>query len=119
MTAVIIDDEVDLCLLLKSYLQKRGYNVEIAHALQDGIQKIKDFQPGIIFLDNNLPDGLGWEQAPVIAADFPDVFQYLISAYHPQVPQMPATARYVVMEKPISFADLDEKLEGIATAASE
>lgn len=107
MTALIIDDEVDLCLLIKSYLQRKGYTVFIAHDLGDGLQKISDHLPNLIFLDNNLPDGLGWQQAPAIASDFPLINQYLISANHPQVPSMPPGANYTILEKPISFADLE------------
>lgn len=111
MKALIIDDEVDLCLLIKSYLQRKGYEVTLAHSLEDGLEKAGEVQPNVLFLDNNLPDGLGWAEAPRLATLFPAMHQYLISAYHPQVPLMPQGARFSVLEKPISFADLDVELE--------
>ncbi len=107
MKALIIDDEVDLCLLLKSYLQRKGYQVSLAHSLDDGLGKIEAENPQLLFLDNNLPDGLGWVEAPGLATSFPKMHLYLISAYHPQIPPMPADAKFTILEKPISFADLD------------
>jgi DNA-binding response OmpR family regulator len=118
MKALIIDDEVDLCLLLKSYLQRKGYQVSLAHSLDEGLKKIAEHTPQLLFLDNNLPDGIGWEEAPSIAGSFPTMYQYLISAYHPQVPDMPAGAKFTVLEKPISFADLESEIMPVAPAAN-
>jgi len=110
MKALIIDDEVDLCLLLKSYLQRKGFQVSIAHTLSDGLHKLAENNPQILFLDNNLPDGLGWVEAPQIADSHPSIHQFLISAYHPQIPQMPINSRFTVLEKPISFSDLEGEI---------
>lgn len=60
--AVIIDDEIDTCLLLGMVLKRFGIISLRAHTLEDGLQKATDEQPNIIFLDNNLPDGIGIEQ---------------------------------------------------------
>lgn len=60
--AVIIDDELDTCLLLGMALKKFGITSFRAHTLADGLQKVSDEQPTFIFLDNNLPDGIGIEQ---------------------------------------------------------
>ena len=60
---LIIDDEVDLCLLLKTYLNRRNYEVYYSHTLKEGINQFKQVIPDILFLDNNLPDGIGWEEA--------------------------------------------------------
>ncbi|MFN8344623.1 MAG: response regulator [Spirosomataceae bacterium] len=60
--AVIIDDEMDTCLLLGMVLKKFGIVSLRAHTLAEGLQKAADEQPTYIFLDNNLPDGIGIEQ---------------------------------------------------------
>lgn len=104
---LIIDDEIDLCLLLKSYFLRKGYEVYLSHTLGEGISFLKTLKPDILFLDNNLPDGVGWAVAPELAADNPGMFINLISAYHPDKPDMPAGVHYKVIEKPISMADLD------------
>jgi len=114
---LIIDDETDLCLLLKSYLTRKNYEVFLSHTLQDGISALHLLHPNIIFLDNNLPDGTGWSIAPEIAAKYPDMCINMISAFHPQLPEMPPPAKYNVIEKPIKLSDLDQQLKNLEMTA--
>lgn len=108
---LIIDDEVDLCLLMKTFFnQKKMYVVELAHTLNDGLTKIDDFAPDIVFLDNNLPDGLGWDHARDILDRFPLVKLNLISAYHPNLPSVKITPNLKIWEKPISLKAIDSYL---------
>jgi DNA-binding NtrC family response regulator len=107
MKVLIIDDEIDLSLLLKSYFVRKGYEVILSHTLSDGLVALSEYKPDILFLDNNLPDGTGWDEAPSIVADFPDIKLYLVSAYHPVQPILPEHTVTRTLEKPISFSDLD------------
>ncbi len=106
---LIIDDETDLCLLLKEYFLRKSYDVIISHTLKDGKAQLSSKKPDILFLDNNLPDGTGWQDAPSFAENFPGTYIVLISAFHPSVPVMPLNAKYRVIEKPIGMADLDKQ----------
>lgn len=105
---VIIDDEVDLSLLLQSYLKKKGYHVQIAHTIAEGLEAIAANQPRLVFLDNNLPDGTGWEIAPQISREYPALFIFLISAFHPTVPILADASRYMVLEKPVTLSAIEE-----------
>ncbi len=60
-TLLIVDDEVDVCMLLRRAMLKHFQKVECAHTLTDGYAKAATFQPDVILLDNNLPDGYGLE----------------------------------------------------------
>ncbi|MEZ4900980.1 MAG: response regulator [Spirosomataceae bacterium] len=60
--AIIIDDELDTCLLVGMVLKRFGIVPLRAHTLAEGLQKTKEEQPTWIFLDNNLPDGTGIDQ---------------------------------------------------------
>jgi len=104
---MIIDDEVDLCLLMKNYLVHRQYTVHYALTLKEGIDMLDSFQPDILFLDNNLPDGIGWNKAKEIMNHHPRLSLYLMSGYQPNVPDDLPTDKFKVIQKPISFADLD------------
>ncbi len=106
---LIIDDEEDLCLLLKEYFLRKNYDVVISHTLQAGKGILKEYKPDILFLDNNLPDGIGWTEAPSFAASFPDTYIVMVSAFHPVIPVMPGNAKYRVIEKPISMSELDKQ----------
>ena len=107
MKVLIIDDETDLCLLLKGYFMRKGFEVFVSYTLESGLMQLADVSPDILFLDNNLPDGLGWLQASSLAKKMPELQFYFISAYHPPVPDMPSGTVYHVIEKPVSSADLD------------
>jgi DNA-binding response OmpR family regulator len=105
---LIIDDEIDLCLLLKSYFLRKNFEVYLSHTLEEGVSFLKSLQPNIVFLDNNLPDGTGWSVAPALAKEYPDMYINMISAFHPNRPEMPPSAKFSIIEKPISFSDLDQ-----------
>jgi DNA-binding response OmpR family regulator len=60
---IIIDDEPDLCFLLSGMLTSYGYKVTYFHTLQSGIDGAVSGRPDWVIIDNNLPDGLGWEGA--------------------------------------------------------
>lgn len=51
---LIIDDEVDLCLLLKIYLLRKGCSVFITYTIHDAFQNMKRTIPDVIILDVNL-----------------------------------------------------------------
>jgi len=110
---LIIDDETDLCLLLKGYFLRKNYEVFISHRLEDGLAMLDKVQADILFIDNNLPDGAGWEQVPGIAVLYPQLFICMVSAFHPAAPQMPVNAKYMIMEKPIRLNDLDKQFSSL------
>jgi DNA-binding NtrC family response regulator len=108
---LIIDDEVDLCLLVKNHLRKLGNTISIAHTLEDGILQLQLSKFDILLLDNNLPDGTGWSKAEYINDMFPGMNIILISAVssgHEFYQTLPFPFR--VMEKPIQLADLEKYL---------
>ena len=104
---LIIDDEKDLCLLLKSYLSKRKHEVSVAYLLKEGIAKALEIKPDVIFLDNNLPDGQGWEMADWLQTQLPRLQIILMSAFRSLPQQLENDHRVHVLEKPVSFSTLD------------
>jgi two-component system OmpR family response regulator len=104
---LIIDDEEDLCLLIKTYLSRKNCDVSTANTLSEGLKLVEQLSPDILFLDNNLPDGLGWEKAEKIIANHPAIQLHLLSAYDP--PQVNSGIQVTkVWEKPVSLKDLDK-----------
>ncbi len=80
-TILLIDDEPDICFLLKSTLTKFQYKVLFFHTLSEGLAALANYCPFLIFLDINLPDGNGLEALPLIRRDFPATEVVMISAY--------------------------------------
>ncbi len=58
-SAVVIDDDVDLCLLVKAILYPSVSKITCVHSLEVGKNILNQINPDLIFLDNNLPDGQG------------------------------------------------------------
>ena len=108
---LIVDDEVDLCMLIKNYLSKKNYEVYTAHTLYEGVQKIATLSPDVLLLDNNLPDGMGWKEAEKIHQQFPNLNITLISAYQtPRDITDKSNIAVNVLEKPISLNDIEQYL---------
>ncbi|WP_078378481.1 response regulator transcription factor [Sutcliffiella halmapala] len=59
---LIVDDESDLCYLIKTALTKEGFSeIEIAGSIKEGWDKFEAFSPNIVILDVMLPDGEGYD----------------------------------------------------------
>lgn len=101
---VIIDDEEDLCHLMKTYLSDLNYDVFLAYTLGSGLNLMSEVSPDIVFIDNNLPDGLGWEKMNYLMENYPNCKINLISAYRSKAPEeLPKTRSIQILEKPLSL----------------
>ncbi len=106
-TVLVIDDETDFYLLIKDYLGQRDYQVFSASSLSEGTRMLDERPYDVLLLDNNLPDGFGWKQAPEIQKRFPKMRITLISAYESIF--LVTTLEGVpfrIMEKPVSLETL-------------
>ncbi len=110
-TVLVIDDEVDFCLLVKNYLANRNYDVYTAHTLSKGLQLLDEKKPDVLLIDNNLPDGFGWKEAPGIQKKFPDLKITLISAFESAflVTDTGGVA-FRVLEKPVTLSNIEKYL---------
>lgn len=64
---LIVDDENDLCQLMKTTLHKEGFTmVETAGSVQEGWKHFQEFSPNLAILDVMLPDGEGYDLCRMI-----------------------------------------------------
>lgn len=105
---LIVDDEIDNCLLMQSYFEQKNYNVFIAFTLKEGLNLMHAIKPDIIFLDNNLPDGEGWKYTDEIRAALPDVKINLVSGYKQPSDFIKNKDGIRLLEKPLSLDLLDK-----------
>ncbi|GEM_PF-457642 len=64
-----IDDDPAVRSLLKRFLTKLGYQVELAESGEEGLRMVKNFLPDIIILDVMMPRMDGWEVLTHLRAD--------------------------------------------------
>jgi DNA-binding response OmpR family regulator len=108
---LVIDDEIEVCMLLSNYLVKKQREVEYATTLKEGIEIFQRSKPGIIILDNNLPDGYGIDNIGLFRELNPEVLVILISARSDLKEDAIEKGADSFMEKPISFSLLNSFLE--------
>ncbi|MBR5152972.1 MAG: response regulator transcription factor [Clostridia bacterium] len=60
-TVLIVDDEVNICELVRLYVEKEGYHAIIANDGQQAIDMFKKHAPDLILLDIMLPVKDGWQ----------------------------------------------------------
>ena len=78
---LIIDDEGDVCYLLSKLLKQREFSLEQVNTLAQAQIILKEETPNIIFLDYNLPDGLGINFVDYVRENYPQTKIIMISAH--------------------------------------
>ncbi|MBQ7522823.1 MAG: response regulator transcription factor [Clostridia bacterium] len=58
---LIVDDDTNICELLRLYVEKEGYDTVIAHTGTQAIRKFEQENPDMILLDIMLPELDGWQ----------------------------------------------------------
>ena len=58
---LVVDDDTNICELLRLYLEKEGYTVSIANDGMSALQTFNRVQPDITLLDIMLPQLDGWQ----------------------------------------------------------
>ncbi len=90
LKAIIIDDETPAREVLSSLLTRYFPEIEIvaeANNLEDGVQKIKELSPNVVFLDVQMPKYAGYEISNFLSnIDFSIIFvtaydQYALKAF--------------------------------------
>lgn len=105
---LIVDDETDFCLIMKNFFTKKGYDVSLAFTLKEGLAKLQESSPHILFMDNNLPDGNGWDAVEKIVEKIPQIRTFLVSAHRNRSSYSGNDQNIVIWEKPISLSTLNE-----------
>lgn len=109
---VIIDDEEDLCRLMERYFLELNHDVFLANTLGSGLSLMNEVSPDVVFIDNNLPDGLGWEKMSYLMEHFPRCKINLISAFEYLPPDLKDHENNGVniLEKPLRLNTLKDYL---------
>jgi two-component system response regulator HydG len=78
---LIIDDDQDICLLLKKYLQKKGFETFVAENGKQGESWLKKNKADLVLCDFKLPDYTGLEMLEKIKIINPLIQVVIITGY--------------------------------------
>jgi len=78
---LIIDDEIDICLLLKRYLTKKGYDTEYATDGSKGLDLLDSFKPDLVLSDFRLGKMDGAVMLTLIKEKYPNIPVIIMTGY--------------------------------------
>lgn len=81
LKVLIIDDELDICYLLSGILRQKKLRTSYVNTLSDAEVALKNDPPGLLFLDNHLPDGFGLDFIHHVKTNYPDTKIIMITAH--------------------------------------
>ncbi|MCI8386693.1 MAG: response regulator transcription factor [Acutalibacter sp.] len=58
---LIVDDDTNICELLRLYIEKEGFTAELAQDGENALKKFESFAPDLVLLDIMLPGLDGWQ----------------------------------------------------------
>lgn len=86
-----IEDDENIAITVKEYLNQKGYAVSIFETLESGRKALEHHIPNIVLIDWNMPDGKGnsfcrwirsrWKELPVIFLTVRDDTRDIISGF--------------------------------------
>ena len=110
---LIVDDESQICELIKVFLNSRGYEVETALSGAGALEKFDDFLPQAVLLDIRMPKLSGIEVLRRIKDKAPQTKVIILSAFGDSqtVQKSLALGASGYIQKPIELELLLEALE--------
>ena len=78
---LVVDDEENIRLVLKTLLRRHGYEVEVAAGGQEALQKIDTFGPDVVLTDVRMPKVGGMDLLAVLRAKNNPATVIVMSAY--------------------------------------
>ncbi len=113
VSALIVDDEIDICFLLSGILKNSNLDCRCVNSLAEAKKALAHFTPNILIIDNHLPDGLGLNFIRQVKENYPSVRIIMITA-HDTYPDKQAALKEGVdsfIGKPFSRATISSTVD--------
>jgi DNA-binding response OmpR family regulator len=111
MTRVlVVDDELDICLMVSNHLQKLQFETQYALSVKDAVLKLNASTYQLLFIDIDLTDGSGFDVISHIQKSKSNLKIIVISAYHNEVATSLEMGANLFIEKPFSIKTINEAL---------
>ncbi|MDP9955815.1 response regulator [Epilithonimonas hungarica] len=109
---LIFDDETSILEVIFIVLNDLGYEVEVSETADDIIQKVSDFQPDVIIMDNWIPVIGGVEATKLLKAhpDYKSIPVIYITANNDIASLANEAKADDYVPKPFDLEDLEKKV---------
>ena len=77
---LVVDDEEEICLMLRDFLTDEGYDVSYATSADAAMQQMQQVRPALVLLDVKIPGKTGVEFLKEIKAFDPKVVVVMVTA---------------------------------------
>ena len=78
---LVIDDNLTVCLMLKSWLVKKDFGVETASSVKEAKQKVKEQPFDLILCDIRMPDADGFDFLSWVKKYDSDILVIMMTGY--------------------------------------
>ena len=114
---LIVDDDPNTCLSLFDILEEKGYLVSKANCGIDAIERLKEKDYEVVFIDFKMPVMNGLETYLELKKIKEDVKVIMMTGFRQEVSDLIANARknnvYSILYKPIEVDEMLELIDGI------
>ena len=108
---LVVDDEVEICLLVTQYLKKLGYEASFSLSIAEALVKISIASYDLLFVDLNLKDGSGYDLMKVLQESNSASKVIVISAYDSERQKAIERGANLFLAKPFTKKTINESLQ--------
>ena len=114
-TALIIDDESDICFLLSNILRNNNLEVQFVNSINEGKSYLRKNNPQLLFLDNHLPDGYGIDFISYVKKEHAGIKIVMVTAHDTPEDRKKALMEgaYVFISKPFSASEIKRAIQQV------
>ncbi len=114
---LIIEDDLTLSLMLKTWLSKKEFVVGTVLNVTDAKKRIIEAQPEIVLLDLRLPDGSGISLLKWVKEKYPDIIVIMMTGYADIVSAVESikSGAFDYVAKPLNPEELFKKITSALT----
>ena len=70
-SVLVVDDDHQICHLIRNALEQAGYAVEVAHDGKEGVSRYRANQAAVVLMDLFMPNQDGLESIRILRREFP------------------------------------------------
>jgi DNA-binding response OmpR family regulator len=117
--ALVIEDEGQISLILNILLEGMGIECDHVKNISDARHYIASNHPGLIILDNKLPDGFGIDMISSLKSSHPGTGIIMMSGYTSSKDEALKLGADIFLEKPFTMDEIYDAVHSLVPYSSD